>query len=310
MTSAKALRIAGRILMLIVMIAAGWLFYRELRHYSLSEIRDRMLMIPPWRIWLCVGLTALNYAILMGYDLVAVRALGSDLPTRKVLLAAFTGHVTAMNLGPVLGGTPVRMRLYTSWGMTAMQVAQVLAMVVLTFWLGMLALAGVVFLAVPVPPLSILHVGSLHRLGAGALVLAGAYLVLTVVRRKPLPVFKWHLPVPPARTALLQMTITAADLTVAAGALYVLMPGDWGGTFAQFLGVYLLAIIAVTFAQVPGGIGVLDLAIMTLSPGQLPEAKAAALLIFRLIYYIIPLAIAAGLLLYCELRSHHSSQQG
>ena len=130
---------------------AMWLLWHELRQFRLRDIRDALYQLPPVSIALAVGLTALNYLALVGYDWLAIRAINHPLPLRRVALASFTGFTTSYNFGALLGGTSVRYRLYSAWGLSAIDIVQLVIMLGVTFWVGIFALAGIVFVIAPFP---------------------------------------------------------------------------------------------------------------------------------------------------------------
>jgi uncharacterized membrane protein YbhN (UPF0104 family) len=282
---------------LLIFAAAVWLLVRELRRYNFAEIRQSLSAIPAARLWVAAILTALNYLILIGYDYLAVRWVRHPLPLWRISLASFVGFVTSYNFGAALGGTSVRFRLYSAWGLSAVDIVRLMLMMGLTFWFGIFALAGVIFLVdpFPIPPELSLPWHTVRPLGVVLLALAAAYVVVTACWKKPIRIRGEHVTLPGPAISLLQLTIAAADLIVAAACLYVLLPADIGLTYFEFLGIYLLAVVAVIFSHVPGGVGVFELMVLKLAGAQSSEAVVAALLVFRVIYYLLPLLIAAAL---------------
>ncbi len=106
---------------------------------------------------------------------------------------------------------------------------------------------------------------------------------------------------PGPRLSLLQLLITALDVAAAATVLYLLLPET--PPFAAFLLVYLLALAAGVLSHVPGGVGVFEAVLLAAFAGQLGAAPlAAALLLYRLIYVVLPLLLACLLLLFLEAR--------
>ncbi len=90
-----------------------------------------------------------------------------------------------------------------------------------------------------------------------------------------------------------QLGVAAADILLASSVLFILLPNDIQTSFPQFLGIFLLATIAVVLTHVPGGIGVFELVILSMLADASNKEVVAALLVFRLIYYIVPLFGAA-----------------
>ena len=288
----------GPLLVVAVFMAAVWFLYRELKHYHYRDIRNAIGAIPTWRLLASLGLTIVNYVVLIGYDYLAMHAIRHPLSLGKISLASFTGFVTSYNFGALLGGTSVRYRLYSAWGLSAVEILQLVIMMAITFWVGAFALAGVVFIVRPFPIPDKLHVPftSVYPLGFVLLAISLGYVALAAFHRRTLHIRDRQFPLPGARMTLLQLSVAALDLCVAAGCLYVLVAHDITVGYWEFLGMYLLAVVVVLITHVPGGLGVFELILLTLSaPGSAPS-MVAALLMFRIIYYLLPLMAAVLLL--------------
>jgi uncharacterized membrane protein YbhN (UPF0104 family) len=253
-----------------------------------------------------------NYAILVGYDYLAVRFIGHPLPLRKIALASFCGYVISYNFGALLGGTSVRYRLYSAWGLSNFEIAKLLAVVGLTFWIGLFALAGAVFVIAPfpMPPMLKMMFSDVRPLGYFLLALVAGYLAITGFWKQPISYRKWNITLPTFQLSIYQILIASVDLLVAAAVLYVLLPKSTGMEFAEFVGIYLLAQVAVLFTHVPGGVGILESVILMLVAPDDSRFLLASLLIFRMIYYILPLIVAALMLAIHEaiLKQHEIRQ--
>ena len=136
----------GPALILAVLAGVLWLLHRELKDFTVHDVRQSLRAIPTWKLVACLGLTALNYLILIGYDVIAIRSIGHPLPLRRVALASFAGFSMSYNFGALLGGAPVRIRLYSSFGMSAAEIVRMIVAIGTTFWIGVFALAGTVFI--------------------------------------------------------------------------------------------------------------------------------------------------------------------
>ena len=246
-----------------------------------------------------------NYLILVGYDWFAVRWVGEkDLPLRKIALASFTGYAFSYNFGATLFGTSIRYRLYSAWGVPLLKIVELLVILGLTFWFGVFTLAGVVFIAAPLPiPGRLKHlmervnlsVPDTFWLGVVLLLVALAYVAISALHRKPFRFFRWQIPLPPLKLTLCQIAIACGDLLVAAAVLYALLPPIEGG-YLRVLGIFMLAFVVAVLTHVPGGYGVFDGLVLHILPAHQGPAVFAALIVFRVIYYWVPLLIAAVLL--------------
>jgi uncharacterized membrane protein YbhN (UPF0104 family) len=305
----RFLHIFGRLLIVMVFLGAAWLLYNRLKHYTFREISDAVAAIPLWHIAAASLLTVLNYIILIGYDWFAVRWVGvKDLSLRKIALASFTGYAFSYNFGATLFGTSIRYRLYSSWGVSIRKILDLLVILGLTFWFGVFTLAGVVFIAVPfrVPKqlreLNLPFDGTFW-VGVVLLSLAVAYVTISAFSAKLSKLVRWPLPLPPLKLTLYQIAIACGDLMVAAAVLHALLPPIEGG-YLRILGVFMLAFVVAVLTHVPGGYGVFDALIIHFLPqGDGAGAQVvAALLVFRVIYYWVPLLIAGIMLGYHEVK--------
>jgi phosphatidylglycerol lysyltransferase len=284
---------------------ALYVLHRELELIRLHEVIDQFRRIPTRILLTAIAATAFSYLVLTQYDTVALRYVGARVGLKRSSLAAYLGFAFAQNVGFTLfSGAPVRFRFYSVWGLSAVEIATVLAFNSITFWLGLIACAGVTFiLAGGVVPTGLhLPVTALRPLGATLLLIAGAYLVACAARRAPFRFGRWQLALPSLRQALAQVGLAGLDWISATLVLYVLLPREAAGHFAHFMAVFLLAQLAGLVSQVPGGLGIFETVMVILLPPTVPQSVAlGSLLAFRLIYYLLPLAVAVLLLLAFEL---------
>jgi hypothetical protein len=286
--------------LLIVAVAVGFLAYK-LQAFKYDVLLVELGKIGPSQIALAIALTVLNYVFLLGYDYLAIQYIGRPLPFWKLALASFIGHVSSFNFGSLLGGSSMRYRLYSAWDFSAVEVLQLIAILGLTFWLGVLFLAGVVFVVTPIPvPDDVaraIPLADIRVLGVVLLLIVLGYIAICAVRRRPLKIWNWEVPLPPPRLTIGQIAVSSADLMVAAAVLYVVVPPLEGASYVKVLGVFLLSMVMAVITHVPAGVGVLELVVTTFLPQDdagIPSA-VAALVVFRGVYYLLPLMIAAML---------------
>ena len=195
--------------------------------------------------------------------------------------------------------------------MSTGEIATVVAFTGVTFWFGVLFLGGVVFVwePLPLPPaLRLPFFHSLHPLGVIFLILVAGYLLFSAIRTTPLKIKDWEVPLPPVRLAVAQVVLSSLDWALAAGVLYVLLPTTDNLSYPLFLGIYILAQMAGVSSQIPGGLGVFETIIVLLLSPQLPApAILGSLVVYRGVYYLLPLGIATVLLAIHEL-SHKKEE--
>jgi phosphatidylglycerol lysyltransferase len=286
---------------------AIWVLHQALSGYHLSEIREALHAVPAGQLLLALLLTGASYLTLGGYDTLALRYLGKPLPYRKSLPASFVSYAFANNTGSwsIIASSTVRYRFYGALGLSGEEVARIIGFCMLTFWLGVLSLGGSALLLEPLPVPAGLPLFSdllLRLLGLLALLAVGAYLVASLKRQKPLPLGRMNISLPSPRLAAAQVLTAVVDLLCTCAALYVLLPAETNLHFPVFVGLYFLALLIGLASNVPGGLGVFEtVMLLLLAPSIAGPAVIGALLLFRVIYYLLPLALAALLLGAIEL---------
>jgi uncharacterized membrane protein YbhN (UPF0104 family) len=308
----KVLRIVRALVIALIYVAAVCALYYTFRDFSWAQFRadiqERSFF--GWRLAAGVALVALNYVFLFGYDFLAIRYVGRPLPFRRLWLASFIGHVSSFNFGAILGGSSMRYRFYSAWGFTTLEVLQLIAVLGITFWMGVMLLAGVIFITAPleVPPNVLAGIPDwlrpavmpfLHHLplfGAVLLAVVVGYVLLCWMRRQPLNIFGSQIPLPPPMMTIGQLAVSCADLMVASTILWLLLKSPGDVPYLQCLGIFLLAMVLSVITHVPGGIGILEATVVFFLPGE-----HSAVLLYRGVYYLLPLAVAGVLLLGFEI---------
>jgi len=288
---------------LAVFFAALAVLRSELRHVTWVELMRDLVAIPPNRLGVAVALTALNYAVLTAYDLLAFVYIGKSIARVRVALASFVAYAVANNVGfSVLSGASVRYRFYTRWGVTAEELSRIVFFYATTFWLGLLFIGGVSLATSRLPAdLQIPARPAVAAVGWLLVLLVIVYLGATAIRRTPIRISRFELPLPSPRLALTQLAVSACDWVLAGAVLYVLLP-DGAPPLLSFLGAFLLAQLLGLASHVPGGVGVFEgLMILLLTPYLPSEALLPPLIVYRAVYYLLPLAVALIILVADEL---------
>ena len=293
---------------LALFIAALEVLRRQLRVLSWQAFVTDLLGTPTNRLLAAIGFVVLNYAILSGYDLIALASIGKRLPFRRVLLTSFTAYAVSNNVGfAILSGATVRYRFYSRLGITAQELSRIVFSYTVTFWLGIFTLGGLSLALSPPPSIEALPGGLfVAQIGWLLAAVAPAYLVLTLVRREPLRFRGLEFPLPRFRLALAQVVISSADWALAAAILYKLFPPD-SAPFVMVMGAFLGAQLLGLASHVPGGIGVFEsLMVLLLDPYLSSDHVLASLVIFRVIYYLLPLSAAIVILAVDEVHRRRS----
>jgi len=296
----KILSILPFLIGLVLFGGALFVLHRELAHYHLADIRHSLAAIPPQHITFAFLLTVASYLVMSGYDILALGVINHPLPYRKVTPASFIGYAFSNNLGlSMLAGASVRYTIYTAWGLRPGEIGKLVVFCALTLWLGFLSLGGVLFIAEPpaIPADFHLPLASLRLAGLLFLLIVVSYLLLCVVRKKPLILFGRTIGLPGPGYLAPQIVIAVLDWTLAGSVLYVLLPTSSSLTYGSFLSIFLLAQLAGLISQVPGGVGVFETtALLLLQPYFPAPAIIGSLVLYRGMYYLLPLLLAAILL--------------
>jgi phosphatidylglycerol lysyltransferase len=302
--SEKLRRALPAILGLILFAAALLVLRKELHAVTWHELTTDVLATPARRLLAALLLTAVNYAALTGYDLLAFVYIGKALSRWRVAGASLLAYAVANSVGfGMFSGAAVRYRFYTRWGVTTGELSRIVFSYSVTFWLGLLALGGISLVVSPLPSAHELPAHALVApVGWLALLTSVAYLVAVVVRREPIRVFRFELPLPSPRIAFAQLAVSAADWALAGAVLYVLLPKS-DLPFLGLLGAFLAAQLLGLASHVPGGVGVFEGLMMLLLKPFLSSAQLLPpLVVYRAIYYLLPLATALVALVVDELR--------
>ncbi|OGJ60412.1 hypothetical protein A3A67_03375 [Candidatus Peribacteria bacterium RIFCSPLOWO2_01_FULL_51_18] len=292
----------GITLLTIAVIVLG----NKMSALDLSEVWTELKLTPLKRTLGALLLTAVYYLLVTGYDILAFSVIRTPLKISRIALASFTGYVCGHNIGlsSLVGGS-VRFRIHSCFGLSAKETAKIVAFIALSFWVGALAMGSFIFLLNPyrIPSELGLPFKTAQPLGWLCLILLIFYVWIVVHALHGRKIGSLELPHLTPAQVVLQMLIGAADFLIGSSILFLLLPHARVMGFPDFLQAYMLAYIAGLSSQVPGGIGVFEGVLVFLIPAaETPAATVSALILYRLIFYVIPLVVAVILLAVHELR--------
>lgn len=288
----------------VVLGAALVVLHRTLSGYRYRDIVEAVAGIPGWRIAVALAVTAANYVLLAGYEQAAVRAVGYRLGLLRTGMAAFVAYSFSHNIGyAAVSGGAVRYRFYSRWGLRPVDIAYVILLGGGAFWAGFAVVAGVTLLAMePTPQLAKILPPHLMR-PAGAICLAAAIAVwgLAFARKRDFTIRGMTLRPPPRRDVLQLLVVSVADWAMVAAVIWILLPPG-SVSYAHFLAVFLISQAAGMVSQVPGGLGVVEATLLvTLGEDVDKPQLMAALIVYRLVYHLLPFTLAAALMIGQEL---------
>jgi len=273
-------------------VLSGWLLLRELKGLSFADVADGLLRISPLHWLLAIACSALAYAALAWYDQIALLHLGRKLPWRFVGLVSFTTYALAHNIGAsVFSGAVVRYRAYSTRGLSATEIGLLVAFCSITFTLGNLLLAGLVL---TIEPDFILRIVDVPRIGGRAialllLALPWLYALGALLHFRPVKFQGFELVYPRPPIAARQLLAGPVELIGAAGIIYFALPAAANPGFLIVLAAFLASFTVALISHAPGGLGVLELTFIKVVPDAPRADVVAALLVFRLLYLILPL---------------------
>jgi phosphatidylglycerol lysyltransferase len=305
--SASARRLLSALVPMAVFTLALVALHRLGGEFHLRDVLAEFSAIEPIHIFAAMLLAAGSYLALTGYERLALAYVGRSMPWRRYGLTSFVAYAMGHNLGLVaISGGAVRYRLYTPLGLSALEIAKIVAFCTLTFALGVGTLAGVSLIVHGGEAATLLHVSAAvsRSIGCALLALVLAYLLACRLRKAPVAWRGWELPLPGPGLALAQVAVASVDLLLACGCLYVLLPATTDLTFLAFAGLYMVALAVSVASTVPGGLGVFESIIVLLLPSIPTPQILGALLAYRLVYYGLPFVLGLLLLSIHEAGRH------
>ncbi|MFG1174948.1 lysylphosphatidylglycerol synthase domain-containing protein [Erwiniaceae bacterium CAU 1747] len=291
-----------------------WLFFIAVivllviyaRKVDWSEVLETIVNYNRTAVLASVVLVIVSYLTYGVYDLIGRASCGHKLAKRQVMLVSFICYAFNLTLSTWVGGVAMRYRLYSRLGLSSSTITRIFTLSIATNWLGYVLVSGIVFSAgmVKIPAGWFVGSATLRAIGIGLLLFVFVYLLLCAFSRRRRWSIKGHkLALPSLRMALVQFTVSSANWLVMGAIIWLLLMQKVD--FPQVLGVLLISSIAGVIVHIPAGIGVLEAVFLALLRGEpvTHGAIIAALLAYRLLYFIAPLLLALVLYLWLESRA-------
>ncbi|HWG03733.1 MAG TPA: YbhN family protein [Beijerinckiaceae bacterium] len=293
------LKIAGTTFSVGILLLSLVVLVRTFSTISYWDLRAAIQATSSHQITLAFLFTATSYIALTGYDWVALRQLKLRVRYTTTAIASFASFSVAFTLGfPLFTAGTVRYWIYSQAGVSAAKVASLTVIAGVSFWLGMVLIIGVSFLVRPAAIASVDHLQPWINflIGFAATGTLFAYLFWVGRERRRTQIHGLKLELPGLGLTTSQLVLGVADLCSAAGVLYVLLPAGHGVDFLTFAATYVLACLLGIASNVPGGIGAFEATMLNAVPAPSVESMLASLLLFRVIYYLVPFVLALALL--------------
>jgi uncharacterized membrane protein YbhN (UPF0104 family) len=278
-----------------IFCAAIVVLFHQFASVSPHDALASLAALPARQVLAAIGLTTASYLLLTGYDFLALRYVQRSLRFRDVLLASFAAFAFSNNVGfQLLSGGSTRYRIYSGFGLGAVEIGEIVAFCTFTYALGVITVAGLLALIEPAAIATVLKLPQPMISAAGLALLAcsAAYLVVAAIWHRPIAIGRFQLRAPSLALAAAQVALASVDAVLAGTVMYVLLPADLDLTYPFYLGIYVIAATMSVLSLVPGGFGVFEAAITLMTAPPSKAAALAAFFAYRMIYFIIPLAIA------------------
>ncbi len=296
--------VARRLLTAAFFVGVAWLIVRQARTIDWADVGGAMRALPAPSIFAAVGLSAASYLLYSTYDLLGRSMTGHRLGTGTVMGVTFVCYAFNLNLGSLVGSVALRYRLYRRLGLDNDVVTRIIGFSFLTNWFGYLAIAGAAFCfgSLSLPADWKIGSGGLRVVGVVLMALAAGYLVLCARSGARVWNIRGHeLETPSLRMGLVQLAVSVGNWALMGAVAWVLIRH---GSYVHVLAVLLVACVAGLISHVPAGVGVIEAVFLALMGGEMPQGRLlGALLAYRAVYYLLPLAVASVFYLVTEMRA-------
>lgn len=280
-----------------------WLLFREVRTISLDQIWASFVAITTLQWAGSIASAALAYVMLAYYDRLALRHIGRSVSFPFVAATSFATYALSHNIGAsVFSGAVVRYRAYRSRGLSGSEIALLIAFCSFTFGVGVLLVSAISLLIKPdiIQRYFDIH-SSIPLFVAGAIVVAVAFYVFGSFKGfQPLTIGKFHLHYPRRDVVIRQLIAAPLEIVAAASIIYFALPPETNPGFVVVVAIFVVSFSLALVSHAPGGLGVLEVTFLA-GLSDVPETDVlAALLVFRILYLLIPFAIAIVMVLLFE----------
>lgn len=287
-------KIIKKVLMLVFVAAVVVLLFTLAREVKWDEVLAAMKQTKPAVLAMAIGLTCVSYLVYSAYDLLGRLYAKHDLSNWRVMLICAISYAFNLSLGSFVGGMGFRYRLYSRHGLSAAKTTRILGLSLATNWMGYFLLGGAVFASgkVTMPQGWEVGTGALQLIGVGLVVIAlGYWGACAFSPRREWEVKGHKISLPSGRLATATLLLGMASWLVIGGIIWVLL--EQRVDFFLVLGVFLLSGIAGAFAHIPGGLGVIEAVFVAMLSSKVPTSQIlGALVVYRAVYYLAPLALA------------------
>jgi uncharacterized membrane protein YbhN (UPF0104 family) len=287
----------------LAVLFCGWMLYKEVRGLTWANLVDSFAAIPASGWALAVVATLFAYLALAEYDRIALIHLRRKIHWAFVMVTSFTTYSLSHNIGASLvSGTIIRFRAYGSRGLSPGEIGVLVGITTFTFLLGASLLGGVVLILRPEVLQRYFDVADWVAMVVGIVLLAliAFYLIGSLFHFRPLVIGRFHLNYPKPGVVLRQMVIGPLELLAAAAIIYFCLPAEGNPGFLTVAGIFVASFSLAIVSHAPGGLGVIEYVFLTGLDDMDQAQVLAALIVFRILYLLLPFAIALVVVMVFE----------
>lgn len=282
-------------LALLIMGAALVSLWQLLTTIALADLEAALRATTAAKIGLSLGAVVISFGCLALYEYFAADTVAPGrIPVQRALGVGAIAHAIANTVGfHVLVASAIRYQGYTRNGVTVVEIGRIVVLVGVFVGLGSVTTLCLTFLLAPAPLPWMQPVGLLL-----AAVLTAMILFLPVLSQ-------WrhiHLPRLTRGRLLGLLPLGTLEMMAALFALFILLPDNGRLDFWHFVPAFVLAMVLGILSHSPGGLGVFEATLALTLPGGQTAAVLAALLLYRLLYNVLPFLLALTALAIWPLR--------
>lgn len=300
-----------KIVTIIFFIVVITLLFTLIKNIDWQDVLKSLREYDIKTLLMAAGIAFTSYFVFAGYDLIGRKYTGHSLPARQIFPLAFVCYAFTLNLTAWVGGIALRFRLYSRLGLDAATITKIMSLSLLTNWLGYIILAGILFSfrQVDLPEKFKIGVTALQFIGFFLLLVATLYFLACRFSKRRSFHFRSHeITLPNVQIAFSQAALAITNWMLMGLLIFTLMPDKV--SYQTILGILLISSIAGVIAHIPAGLGVMETIFVTMLNHQLSQgAVLAAIIGYRLTYFLLPLAIACIVYLTLEIRAKKMAQK-
>lgn len=298
----KALIFLKRAAVVVFMGVVTALVVSKARDMDWAEVLQALKAYDVTTLAIAFAVALPAYLACASFDLIGRHATGHRLPAARTALISFTGYFFSLNLGALVGGLAFRYRLYMPYGLSGMTISQIIGLSVVTNWSGYVLIAGAVMAWEPpeLPPGWDVSASLLRGIGIFLLLLAAGYIAISAVKGGSSVLLKGsRFQIPTIGITAIQIGLSMVSWGSIGAVITWLLNGDV--SWFAVMPVLMMSAIAGIWSHIPSGLGVTEVVFLSLLGHVVPESRLlAAVLAFRIVYYIVPFVVAALAYFYLE----------